>query len=69
MTAAKGINPEFSSKRKKLYFFNFISIQDDGCSLNLWQYFDDIYVKSLEKAMAPHSSTLAWKNPMEGGAW
>ena len=22
-----------------------------------------------EKAMAPHSSTLAWKNPMEGGAW
>ena len=23
----------------------------------------------LEKAMAPHSSTLAWKNPMDGGAW
>ena len=22
-----------------------------------------------EKAMAPHSSTLAWKNPMDGGAW
>ena len=22
----------------------------------------------LEKAMAPHSSTLAWKNPMDGGA-
>ena len=22
-----------------------------------------------EKAMAPHSSTLAWKNPMGGGAW
>ena len=21
------------------------------------------------KAMAPHSSTLAWKNPMDGGAW
>ena len=21
-----------------------------------------------EKAMAPHSSTLAWKNPMDGGA-
>ena len=20
-----------------------------------------------EKAMAPHSSTLAWKNPMDGG--
>ena len=23
----------------------------------------------LEKAMASHSSTLAWKNPMDGGAW
>ena len=23
----------------------------------------------LEKATAPHSSTLAWKNPMDGGAW
>ena len=23
----------------------------------------------VEKAMAPHSSTLAWKNPMDGGAW
>ena len=23
----------------------------------------------LEKTMAPHSSTLAWKNPMDGGAW
>ena len=23
---------------------------------------------ALEKAMAPHSSTLAWKNPMDGGA-
>ena len=22
-----------------------------------------------EKAMAPHSSTLAWKNPMDGGGW
>ena len=22
-----------------------------------------------EKAMAPHSSILAWKNPMDGGAW
>ena len=21
------------------------------------------------KAMAPHSSTLAWKNPMDRGAW
>ena len=26
-------------------------------------------VLTLEKAMAAHSSTLAWKNPMNGGAW
>ena len=25
--------------------------------------------KKTEKAMAPHSSTFAWKNPMDGGAW
>jgi len=23
----------------------------------------------LEKGMATHSSILAWKNPMDGGAW
>ena len=23
----------------------------------------------LEKEMATHSSTLAWKNPTDGGAW
>jgi len=23
----------------------------------------------MEKATAPHSSTLAWKIPMDGGAW
>ena len=29
----------------------------------------DNYANMSEKAMAPHSSTLAWKNPMDGGAW
>ena len=24
---------------------------------------------TLEKAMAPNSSTLAWESPMDGGAW
>ena len=24
---------------------------------------------ALEKEMATHSSSLAWKNPMDGGAW
>ena len=28
-----------------------------------------LLVYNTEKAMAPHSSTLAWKNPMDGGAW
>ena len=26
-------------------------------------------LSQMEKAMATHSSTLAWKNPMGGGAW
>ena len=30
---------------------------------------DSIYLCSVLKAMAPHSSTLAWTNPMDGGAW
>ena len=29
------------------------------------QFYEDL----LEKAMAPHSSTLAWKIPLGGGAW
>ena len=28
-----------------------------------------ICIPLVEKAMAPYSSTLAWKNPMDGGAW
>ena len=28
-----------------------------------------LIIQLWEKAMAPHSSTLAWKNPMDGGAW
>ena len=28
----------------------------------------ETWVQSLEKEMATHSSTLAWKNPMDGGA-
>ena len=27
------------------------------------------YPSITEKAMAPHPSTPAWKNPMDGGAW
>ena len=39
-----------------------------------WRVSAEIHLPSpaplpLEKAMAPHSSTLAWKNPMDGGAW
>ena len=28
-----------------------------------------LLIPLMEKAMATHSSTLAWKNPMDGGAW
>ena len=37
-----------------------------------WETGTDAYTLLIlcpEKAMAPHSSTLAWKNPMDGGAW
>ena len=37
-----------------------ISYMTDVLSLFAWQQ---------EKAMATHSSTLAWKNPMDGEAW
>ena len=31
--------------------------------------FSILLLSHMEKAMAPHSSTLALKNPMDGGAW
>ena len=31
--------------------------------------FNCVYRNHLEKARAPDSSPLAWKNPMDGGAW
>ena len=34
-----------------------------------WAFFTLFYILILEKAMATHSSTLAWKNPMDGGVW
>ena len=33
-----------------------------------WNLQSNILIYS-EKAMASHSSTFAWKNPMDGGAW
>ena len=36
---------------------------------NKYSILKHIYVESREKAMAPHSSTLAWKIPLDGGAW
>ena len=38
---------------------------NDSVSLLLWLS----NIPLLEKAMAPHSSTLAWENPMDRGAW
>lgn len=47
------VNPRSSyckEKRFFFYFFNFISLRLDGCSLNLWQSFHDI-VKSNHYAV------------------
>ena len=34
-------------------------------------YFEYLNVakRLMGKAVAPHSSAVAWKNPMDGGAW
>ena len=46
-------------------------IQNNGCHIKwkrlpFWLVGDDLSLR--KKAMAPHSSTLGWKNPMDGGA-
>ena len=39
-------------------------------SFEFFTSFIEVYLtKKNCMAMAPHSSTLAWKNPMDGGAW
>ena len=40
-----------------------------GSELSMIFKFSCGMLVATEKAMAPHSSTLAWKNPMDGGAW
>ena len=42
-----------------------------GCPLSqlLFNTAFEVLATLIEKAMAPHSSILAWKNPMDGGAW
>ena len=41
------------------------------CSMcdHCFQVFINLSHVHMEKTMATHSSTLAWKNPMGGGAW
>ena len=39
-----------------------------GLPFQIWTIYY-LLGSETEKAMAPHSSTLAWKNPMNGGAW
>ena len=37
------VNPEFSSQGKKFFFFNVVSVWDDGCSLHLlWSSFHEV---------------------------
>ena len=50
----KNLLPHHSSKTSILWFSAF---------------FRSYFHTHVEKAMASHSSTLAWKNPMDGGAW
>ena len=45
---------------------NIVSCSTVGPSYSSTSY---LVVCISEKAMAPHSSTLAWKNPMDVGAW
>ena len=46
---------------EKLFFPSFLD--------QVYSLFVNKYPNNSEKAMAPHSSTLAWENPMDGGAW
>ena len=43
-------------------------ILNSCCNLHV-PFYIQVLCLTTEKAMAPHSSTLAWKNPMDGGAW
>ena len=65
MKAVKGVNPESSPhKKKKFYFFNFVFIWDDRCSLTLvWSSFHDVcksnhYAVWLNLYSAIHQSYL-----------
>jgi len=49
--------------------FLYVSIICSFLLMNGISLYGCTIVYSPEKAMAPHSSTLAWKNPMDGGAW
>ena len=46
-----------------------ISVQPESLEEKSESVFYFVFMFIPEKAMAPHSSTLAWKNPMDGGAW
>ena len=50
---------------------NLLTTENLGSSLDIHNIGISLdYTYLLEKAMAPHSSTLAWKNPTDrGGAW
>ena len=50
------------------YYINLVDKAAAGFERSDSQFYKNLYC-GLEKAMAPQSSTLAWKNPMDGGAW
>ena len=67
----KKMGGSFKREGIYVYFLGFLVAQRLKCLPAM----QETWVRSLgrkdplEKEMATHSSTLAWKNPMDGGAW
>ena len=60
-----------AKKWKSGLFWTFLEAQTVKCLPTMWETWVRSLGRedSLEKEMATHSSTLAWKNPMDRGAW
>ena len=60
MTAQEGLGESGMGQGKVLFYVTSISVCVCCCCCC---YFSSTYAKHPEKALAPHSSTLAWKIP------
>ena len=59
----------FSHSRLVVVFFLLLCDSSHPMNVKCYLAMVLICIPLVEKAMAPYSSTLAWKNPMDGGAW